>query len=324
MGILDPVTLVALVLAVVPPVRAGGAPHEEPAVLKTATGDIEGTLELPATTPCPVALIIAGSGPTDRNGNSAMGVRPDSYELLANALAADGIATLRYDKRGIAASQAAGPKEEDLRFEMYIADAAGWVRQLRADKRFTTVTVVGHSEGSLIGMIAARQASADGYVSLEGASEPAADILRTQLKAQLTPEMMAETEKVLESLEAGKTVAQTPPALAALFRPSVQPYLISWFRYDPAKEIARLQVPVLVVQGTHDIQIGEADGRRLAADNKRATLLLLDGMSHVLKDAPAARAEQVKAYTDPSLPLDARLVPAVSKFIEALRLAPAR
>ncbi len=164
---------------------AGAAPlavAQQPVTLKTPTGGISGTLELPAArTPVPVAFIIAGSGPTDRNGNSpAIPGANNSLKMLADGLAARGIASVRYDKRGIAASRAAMSGEEDLRFNHFIEDAVAWVKQLRADKRFSTVTSIGHSEGSLIGMIAAREAGADAYVSLEGTGRKAADILIIQ------------------------------------------------------------------------------------------------------------------------------------------------
>src|SRR5260221_5488202 len=170
--------------------------------LKTSTGDVFGTLELPAAKqPVPVALIIAGSGPTDRNGNSpALPGSNNSLKMLADGLAARGIASLRYDKRGIAASRAAMTSEADLRFNNFIEDAEAWIKQLRADKRFSTITVIGHSEGSLIGMVAAREAGADGYVSLEGAGRKAQDILAEQLKSQLPPDLFAQTERVLATL----------------------------------------------------------------------------------------------------------------------------
>src|SRR6266542_3700429 len=157
---------------------------EEEVTLKTLTGDVFGTLELPAArTPVPVALIIAGSGPTDRNGNSpALPGTNNSLKMLAEGLADRGIASLRYDKRGIAASRPAATAEQDLRFTNYIDDAVAWIRKLREDPRFSTVTLVGHSEGSLIGMVAAKDGGADAFVSLEGAGRKAADIITEQLE----------------------------------------------------------------------------------------------------------------------------------------------
>ena len=289
--------------------------------LKTPTGDIFGTLELPAAKqPVPVALIIAGSGPTDRNGNTpALPGSNNSLKMIADGLASRGIASLRYDKRGIAASRAAMSTEADLRFNHFIEDAEAWVKQLRADKRFSTITVIGHSEGSLIGMVAAREAGADGYVSLEGAGRKAQDILAEQLKSQLPPDLFAQTERVLATLSAGNMPDSTPPMLAALFRPSVLPYLISWFKYDPAEEIGKLTVPVLIIQGTTDIQTSMTDAQALAAGNKSAKFVPVEGMNHILKEVSGDRLAQLPKYSDPTLPVVPALLDDIAAFIKSVQ-----
>ena len=240
---------------------------EDSVSLATPGGRIFGTLELPAQRfPVPVALMIAGSGPTDRNGNSiALPGANNSLMLLARGLAERGVASLRFDKRGIAASKAAMTKEEDIRFEDYIADAEGWIAQIRADPRFSTITVVGHSEGSLIGMIAAREARADAFVSLEGAGRNAKDIIIAQLAAQLPAPVVEQARSIMGKIEARQQVDSVPPFLAPLFRPSVRPYLVSWFRYTPSLEMAKLSIPALVIQGTTDIQTSEEDAKLLSA-----------------------------------------------------------
>ena len=140
---------------------------------------IYGTLALPTgiseKNPQPIVLIIAGSGPTDRQGNSKPPVNPNSYRMLADSLAERGIASLRYDKRGIGQSKSTDIKEENLRFDDYATDAADWLRLLRTDRRFSKIVVVGHSEGSLVGMLASREAGADGFVSLAGAGRRIGD-----------------------------------------------------------------------------------------------------------------------------------------------------
>jgi len=294
---------------------------QEEDTLKTPTGEIYGTLELPgARTPVAVALIIAGSGPTDRNGNTiALPGSNNSLKMLADGLAARGIASLRYDKRGIAASRAAMTSESDLRFNNFIDDAEAWIKQLRADKRFSTITVIGHSEGSLIGMVAARDAAADAYVSLEGAGRKAQDILAEQLKLQLPPDIFAQTEKALATLSAGQIPESTPPMLAALFRPSVLPYLISWFKYDPAAEIGKLSVPVLIVQGTTDIQTSMTDAKALATGNPSAKFLEIEGMNHILKEVSGDRMAQIPKYSDPSLPVMPKLLDEIASFIKSVR-----
>jgi pimeloyl-ACP methyl ester carboxylesterase len=285
--------------------------------LETPTGTIYGTLTLPVgRAKPPVVLVIAGSGPTDRNGNASTLVL-NMYAKLAAALAERGIATVRYDKRGIAASHAAAPDETSLRFDAYVADAAAWIRKLRADGRFSSVTVVGHSEGSLVGMIAAQSVPVDAYVSLEGAGFPANVVLARQLATNLAPypELKAQSDRILASLALGKLVvaSDVPAPLLSLFRPSVQPYLLSWFAYDPRVEIVKTTGRVTIVQGTHDVQVSVDDGKALAAARPSATFVLIDGMTHVLVDDPGTTiAEQVTgAYADASRPLDARLVAAL-------------
>ena len=295
--------------------------------LETPNGTLHGTLERPrSSAPVPVALIIAGSGPTDRDGNSAMlkGAN-NSQKLLAAALAAEGVASLRYDKRGVAASAGIGMgSEAELRFETYIDDAVLWGRKLRADPRFSSLTFVGHSEGSLIGMVAARKVGADAFVSLAGAGRNVREILLEQVKPQLPPELFKATEDILNQLAAGATVENVPPALHLLFRPSIQPYMISWLRYDPAKELVALSVPVLIAQGTTDIQAKAEDARLLAKANPAAKLLLVEGMNHVLKAVPNDRDKQIASYGDPTLPVVPDLVKEIAATIRRARPSRAR
>lgn len=296
-------------------------PSVEAARLVTPSGTIHGTLLVPqrGSQRVPVALLIAGSGPTDRDGNSTMlAGRNDSLRMVAEALAANGIASLRYDKRGIGESKEAGGAESDLRFDHLIADAEAWIGHLRRDGRFSTVTVIGHSEGSLIGMIAAHRAGADGVVSIAGAGRKIPDAIREQLRPNLPPELWEESERILDSLAKGETVAQVPPALAALYRPSVQPYLISWFAYEPAREIARLRVPVLIVQGTTDMQAGPAEAEALMAAAPHAELARIEGMNHVLKLVEGDRARQIASYSDRTLPVAPELMERVTNFIRGL------
>ena len=303
-----------------PPTVIG--PRADSVSLATPTGVLHGTLLTPQASVerVPVVLLHAGSGPTDRDGNSPLlAGANNSLKLLAEALATLGIASLRFDKRGIAASRAAGAREEDLRFDTLIEDAVAWIQMLRSDPRFSTITVVGHSEGSLIGMVAARRGEADAFVSIAGSGRLAQDVIREQLGQQLSPTMMAGAGRGLDALAAGRFADSTPPGLESLFRRSVQPYLMSWFRYDPAKEIAALSVPVLIVQGTTDLQVSVADARLLAAAAPNAKLLLVDGMNHVLKLASGDRTAQMRSYGDPSLPVAPLLIAAIADLVRGLR-----
>ncbi len=283
--------------------------------LDTGSGVLEGTLRVPAdgNGRVPVALIIAGSGPTDRNGNNGK-LRNNSLKLLAEALEARGIASLRYDKRGIGRSKVPGQRESDLRFGMYVDDASRWIALLKRFGKFGRVVVIGHSEGSLIGMIAARQAGADKFVSLAGAGQDAATFLKRQLK-NVNFKGREEAFAIIDKLSRGQWVRDAPGKQRDMLRPSVQPYLISWFRYDPAREIARLKIPVLIVQGTTDLQASMTDARLLARANPRARLVRIEGMNHIMKKASANRVRNFLIYLQPNRPLHPALTPALVRFI---------
>jgi pimeloyl-ACP methyl ester carboxylesterase len=288
----------------------------EPAELQTVTGRIFGTLELAQTkAPSPVVLIIAGSGPTDRDGNSRSlsGVN-NSLKMLAEALQAHGISSVRYDKRGIAASKDAMVRESDLRFDTYVDDAAMWLNQLRQDKRFNRVYVAGHSEGSTIALVCAQKVNLDGLISIAGPGRPAFDVLEEQMQGRLPGTLNDDYHRIIAALKAGKTDDNVPSPLLSLFRPSVQPYLISWQKYDPAKLIAKIGAPVLILQGTTDIQVKMLDARLLSASAPHAHLVIVDGMNHVMKDVGDDRMAQLNSYGDPSLPVDSRLIEAVVSF----------
>ncbi|MFB8829024.1 alpha/beta hydrolase [Azotobacter sp. CWF10] len=294
----------------------------QPIELATSSGVLYGSLLLPQSdNPVPVALLIAGSGPTDRNGNNPAG-RNDSLKRLAEALARRGIASVRYDKRGVAASLAAAPDERMLSVEGYVADAAAWGQKLGADPRFSRLVLIGHSEGALIASLAAEQAGADALVSIAGSGRPIDQVLLEQLSTRLPPPLLAFSAALIEELKAGRTHERIPEPLEVLFRPSVQPYLISLFRQDPAAAFARLRIPALIVQGRHDIQVGMQDAEALKAVKPDAELLVIDGMNHVLRIVPADVQLQLPSYDNPELPLARALEQAVGYFI--LRNEPPR
>jgi fermentation-respiration switch protein FrsA (DUF1100 family) len=296
----------------------------EPTRLQTATGTLHGTLLLPhSEQPQPVALLIAGSGPTDRNGNNPLGGNNDALRLLAQSLARMGVASLRYDKRGIAASRAAEPDEEDLSVEGYVADAVSWAGQLRRDPRFSRLILIGHSEGALIASLAALQANADAMISIAGSARPIDQVLHEQLSVRLPPEALAISDALIEELRQGRTVSDVPEGLQALFRPSVQPYLISLFRQDPAAAFAATRMPALILQGSHDIQVGVQDARLLQQARPDAQSLVIPGMNHVLRIVPADIETQLASYNDPKRPLAAALSNAIQAFLRDAGILPA-
>lgn len=285
-----------------------------------AGGTLHGTELVPADgARVPVVLLHAGSGPTDRNGNSiALPGANNALKLLAEALAARGIASVRYDKRLIAASTSPQWTEEGLRLDDYVADAVAWLKRLRADPRFTRVAMAGHSEGALIAALACKQAAVDGCVSIAGSGRNIDDLLNEQLRPHLSSTLYEQHTRIMSSLKQGTPVAQVPPELLMLYRPSVQPYLISSLKHEPRIAIAVLDMPVLIVQGTSDIQVGVSDARALSAAQPAAKLVLVDGMNHLLKMVGNDRALQVKSYGSSDLPVAPQLVTALADFVLAL------
>ncbi|SEI94776.1 hypothetical protein SAMN05216201_103203 [Pseudomonas linyingensis] len=286
-----------------------------PVDLVVPGGTLHGSLMLPATAqPAPVVLLIAGSGPTDRDGNNPAGGNNDSLKRLALGLAERGIASLRYDKRGVAASRAVAPREEQLSVEAYVADAVAWGQLLKTDPRFSQLILLGHSEGALIATLAAVDAGADALVSVSGIAHPLGTVLREQLQGRLPPLLAAETETILRELERGHTVAEVAPKLRVLLRPSVQPYLISLLRQRPAEAFAQVPIPALIIQGSHDFQVDVEEAQLLLQAKPEAQLLVIEGMNHMLRIVPAD-APPLASYNDPQLPLAGELLDGLARFI---------
>lgn len=283
--------------------------------LQTPTGKLAGTLLMaePKNSTKQVALIIAGSGPTDRDGNSPQ-MKNNALKMLANELAQAGISSLRYDKRGVGESVLAGIEERVLRFEHYIDDAQGWISLLKQLNEFKDIVVIGHSEGSLIGMIAAERAKADKFISIAGVGRPIDQVIRTQLKSQ-SETVLNQATPILNQLVNGETVADVPVYLNALFRSSVQPYMISWFKYDPRIELSKLLIPVQIIQGDTDIQVALSEAAQLAGANEKAKKIVIKGMNHVLKSAPIEQTANLATYYQADLPIKPELVKQVTEFI---------
>jgi len=292
---------------------------EKEMVLKTKECKIYGTLKVPKTQEkVPVVLLIAGSGPTDRDCNSPS-LKCNTYKMLTDSLNNYGIATLSYDKRGIAKS-ASKQKEEELRFEDYVEDAKSWIDLLFKNKQFSEIIVVGHSEGSLIGMIAAQNnPKVSKYVSLAGTGLPADEILKEQLTERLKgqPENLKEQAfEYIDELKQGKLLEKVSVIWYSLFRPSVQPYLISWFKYNPQEEIKKLEIPILILQGDLDIQVSEKDADLLYLANPSAKKVMIENMNHVLKNSNSTdlKAQTKDSYNNPASPINRELVAQIVGF----------
>jgi alpha-beta hydrolase superfamily lysophospholipase len=269
----------------------------------------------------PVVLILPGSGPTDRDGNSRLGVTAAPYRMLAEALASKGVSTVRIDKRGLGGSKAAVRDGNDVTMDDYAADVHSWVGSIRQRTHARCVWVLGHSEGGLVALTAGQNPKGIcGLVLVSSLGRKMGDVIRAQLRANPgNAPILDSALAAIESLEAGKRVDVTEldPALQPLFAPQVQGFLIGTFRRDPAQLASSVKLPMLIVQGERDLQVSVEDARALAAADPKAKLVLIPTMNHVLKDIGSDDAKaNVAAYADSSLPVDETLVDEVATFVK--------
>jgi uncharacterized protein len=301
-------------------IMAMAAAASIPVTASGPQGPLAGTF-VDAGVHAPVVLIIPGSGPTDRDGNNPLGVTAAPYRLLAEALAANGVSSVRIDKRGMFGSKAAVADPNKVTIGDYAADTHVWVKAIRDRTHAKCVWVLGHSEGALVALAAAQQPDGIcGVILVAGAGSKLSDVIRAQLRANpANAPVLDAAMSALDQLEHGKhvDVAAMHPALQKLFAPQVQDFLIDMFRQDPAKLAATVKVPLLIVQGERDLQVSTADAQALAAAQPNARLVLIPAMNHVLKDvASDDRAANLATYADPSLPVDDGAVAAIASFVK--------
>ncbi|MGO9461020.1 MAG: alpha/beta hydrolase [Rhodomicrobium sp.] len=276
----------------------------------------------PETSKGPVILIIPGSGPTDRDGNSPLGVKASTYKLLAEGLASKGIAAVRIDKRGMFGSAGAVADANAVTIDDYAADIQAWLDVIRRKTGAPCVWLLGHSEGGLVAL-ASNKSAGDicGLILIATAGRPLGEVLRDQLKSNpANAPVLGQAMPAIDALEAGRhaDVSTMHPALLPLFSPKIQGFLISVFALDPARLIAGWKKPVLIMQGERDIQVSVADAERLKLAAPSARLVLLPNTNHVLKTVTSPnRAENMAAYGDPSLPLAPGVIDAIAGFVSA-------
>jgi len=286
--------------------------------IQFSNGQLEGTLSIADTTKkTPIVYIIAGSGPSDRDGNSSS-LKCNDHLMLSDALLAEGISTLRVDKRMSGNSIFEISSEEDMRFDVFVNDAKSWIHYIDSLDQFSNIVVIGHSQGSLVGMLASKNNDkVDAFISLAGPSGKVLKKIREQIYTQ-TPALKTGLEPIFLKLEKGERVDSIPPMLNSLFRTSVQPFLISWDKYNPTEEIKKLNIPVAIVQGTTDFQVSLTDAEELKEAYPKAELMIVEGMNHVMKDAPLDRMKNMATYSDPDLPLMEGFSDRLVEFIKSV------
>ena len=284
-------------------------------------GSLLGTLTIPENfTTGSIVLIVAGSGATDRDGNSLkMGIHTDSYKYISHELAKNNIASFRFDKRSLNPNKIKNYNETDLKIEDFINDVVSITKFLKNDKRFNKIILLGHSEGSLLSILSSKIESVSGLISLAGSGKGANEILLEQLKTQVGIDIQ-ELTFLLKQFKDGKFVSDIKnPILKTIFPINKQKYLISWIKYIPKKEIENIDCNVQIIQGTTDIQVSLENALELNKSNKKSKLSIIENMNHVLKDAPIDKVENLKTYSNPNLPLSNKLVPIIIDFVNKLK-----
>lgn len=277
---------------------------------------VEGTLLKPLNKQSfPLVIFVAGSGPTDRNGNQKH-IKTDCFKQLAEAISEKNVATFRYDKRIIKQLQNKDFKEEDISFDDFVTDAKAVVAYFKRNPQYTKVYIAGHSQGSLVGMLASEE-NVDGFISLAGAGQSIDKVLEHQIE-NTAPTLLEDARTTLATLKKGKTTNKFNELLAPIFRKSIQPFMISWMKYDPVVEIKKLDIPVLIINGDKDLQVPESEANLLHEAKPEAEFKIISNMNHVLKEISGEGKLDTNAisYRDPKIPLSDDLVETILNFIK--------
>lgn len=260
-----------------------------------------------------IVIIIAGSGPTDRDGNNSV-MKNYSLQMLGNDLAKFGYPNIRYDKRGVAKSINAFIPESELTFNQNVIDAASFY-DYAINLGYSKVAIAGHSEGSLIGLLLANEKNAKTYISLAGAGRPISEVLKEQYE-NTAPIVRDSAHSIIDSLVKGVKVDTLSPWLYSIFRPQLQDYIISWMAINPTEEMAKFQNDALIIQGTTDIQVAVTDAEALHNANPKSELVIIEGMNHIFKKAPKDRSLNKQTYNQPELPLHPDLILSIVNFLK--------
>lgn len=297
---------------------APSAAMESPYAVRSGALELGGTLTVPrgVTAPVPVVVIIAGSGPTDRNGNSLMGIRPNSYAQLAWRLAEHGIASLRYDKRAMPGTKGTFDMTK-MTLDDFAADARAAAESLAHDARFSRVMLLGHSEGSALALIAARAGPpVTALISVSGLGRPLGVVMREQLARQFDSVTLVRYDTAMAQYLRGEPPKDVPPQLALLFVPINLSFMKSLSSFDPPAAIRAVRQPVPIVQGGRDLQVTVADAERLHAAKPDAQLLIVPLANHVLKQTTdTTLMGQMPTYQNPTVPIMPEVANAIADWI---------
>ena len=271
---------------------------------------VDGTLLVPESVEnASLVILIAGSGPTDRNGNQSF-MKNDMLKKLAEGLSENGIATFRYDKR-IVKQLRIRNLDKNIRFDDFVTDAKSVVNHFK--NSYTSIVIAGHSQGSLVGLLAT-EAGADGFISLAGAANSIDQIILEQI-SKTAPYFTEDTKRVLEVLKSGQTTTDFPPPLSSMFNLDIQPFMINWMQYNPKELIKELEIPVLILNGTKDLQVSSKEAQLLKDAKEDAQLFIIENMNHLLFEINGDDLVNSKSYNDKTYPVMPEVIEIILDFV---------
>ena len=275
---------------------------------------VDGTLLTPNSKEKPkLAIIIGGSGPTDRNGNQNF-LKNNSLKKLADSLSNHGIATFRYDKRVVKQIKT-GNIDKSTTFDDFVKDAVSVIEYFKKTKAYSKIYVIGHSQGSLVGMLAGK-GRMDGFVSISGAGKSIDSVIIDQIQ-KTAPQFTQDTKRIFGILRSGQTTQDYPQELSSIFNPDIQPFIMNWMQYNPKELIKSLDVPILILNGTKDLQVGVEEAKSLGNAANNAKLIIIEKMNHVMFLIDGDDLENAKSYNESTRPISQELVNAIVDFINS-------
>jgi len=282
--------------------------------IPTNSVTINGTLLTPISAEKrALVILIPGSGPTDRDGNN-VAMKNNSLKFLAEGLTSNNIATYRFDKSVLSYTKEDKAKVDSLTFDVFTEEAKSVIQYFKMANDYSKIIIAGHSQGSLVGILSSKN-TCDGFISIAGAGRTIDEILLEQISKQ-APFLKDETAIVLNELKKGNMIDEFNPMLNSLFNKSVQPFLISWIKYNPQLEIKKLKIPILIINGTKDIQVNITDAELLHVANSDSELVLIENMNHIFKEIKGDVNENMSSYTNPDLPIMKTLITSIVEFIK--------
>jgi uncharacterized protein len=272
---------------------------------------IDGTLLIPESTEDPpLVILIAGSGPTDRDGNQSF-MKNNMLKKVAEALTNDGVATYRYDKR-IVKQLKTRTFDKNIRFDDFVNDAKSVVSYFKPS--YSSIIIAGHSQGSLVGLLAC-ETEVDGFISLAGAGNPIDKIILEQI-SKTAPFFVEDTKRVFEILKSGETTTDYPPALASIFNLETQPFMSNWMQYNPQEHIEKLEIPTLIINGTKDLQMTTSEAQLLKERKPDAELVIIENMNHLLFEINGDDLENSKSYNEMHHPVMLEAITVILNFMK--------